>query len=464
MAAIRELVAHMPIRQRELVAAPARLLPPRFRYGPTYESTRREILKARTVPRWAWDEAGRRLRHTMTVAAEAPYYAHHPAYSVLEQAARGHMEPRDALGRLPILTRQEVTDQHWRMLTGDASRVEVVGSSGTSGEPMSFLLDRDRGAREWAYTVDAWAASGYRLGQWRAFFRSMVLPRNRSHFAMPSIGELMIRMQTVHPDTVEKSWNLIAGRKIRYLHGYTSTILYLARLLEEAAFDTSWRYEIRGVFPVSEPFTRSQDELLQRVFPRAKICVFYGLSEKTACAWLDPEHTYHSYPLYGHVELLDEDGRQVQPGQRGRLVTTSLDGRGMSLLRYDTGDSAEFLGRAASGSVSFRNIVSRRGRQGLVRADGKMFSLIPFGFSNKDFSGIRRFRLRQEVPGEAVLLVEPMANSNPEDVQEFHRGMSQFGGQHVKLHLEVVDRLEPTVNGKEILLDQRIPNAPTTWA
>lgn len=464
MVSIREFVGHMPIEQRELVAAPARLLPPRFRYGPTYEATRREILKARTVPSWARNETVERLRNTMAVASKAPYYAHHPAYAVLEQVAQGRREPGEALSQLPILTREEVTEHHWRMLTGDESRVEVSGSSGTSGEPMSFLLDRNRGAREWAYTVDAWGASGYRLGEWRAFFRSMELSGGRSHFVMPSVREVMIRMQTVHPDTVEESWKLVAGRRIRYLHGYTSTLLYLARLLEEAPFDTSWRHEIRGVFPVSEPFTQSQDELLQRVFPRAKVCVFYGLSEKTACAWMAPDHTYHSYPLYGHVELLDEDGHQVQPGQRGRLVTTSLDGRGMSLVRYDTGDSAEFLKRDSAGSVSFRNILSRRGREGLVRADGNMFSLIPFGFSNKDFSGIRRFRLRQEVPGEAILLVEPMANSEAEDVQEFYRGMARFGGQHVKLHLEVVDQLEPMAHGKELLLDQRIPNAPTTWA
>lgn len=34
----------------------------------------------------------------------------------------------------------------------------------------------------------------------------------------------------------------------------------------------------------------------------------------------------------------------------------------------------------------------------------------------------------------------------------------------VKLDLELVDDLPATVNGKSTLLDQRIPDAPTTWA
>lgn len=53
MTSLREFVAHMPVEQRELLAAPVRLVPPRLRYGPVYEATRREILKARTTPWWA---------------------------------------------------------------------------------------------------------------------------------------------------------------------------------------------------------------------------------------------------------------------------------------------------------------------------------------------------------------------------------------------------------------------------
>ena len=464
MVSIREYVGHLPVEQRELLAAPARLLPPKALYGPVYESTYRDIRKARTVPWWSRQEVARRLSETLTTARRAPYYSEGSAYRVLERVARGELGAHEGLRSLPILTRRDVTDHNRDMLVVDESHVEISGTSGTSGEPVRFFLDRNRGAREWSYVVDAWSDSGYELGQWRAFFRGQTLSRDRSFILMPSIRELLIRLQAVQPESIRMFWNIIEKRKIHFLHGYASSLLYLTQLIEESNFDTSWRHEIRGLFPVSEQFTVAQEERLRRVFPKAVISVFYGLSEKTAFARMDRDHDYHTYPLYGYVELLDPEGTRVGVGERGRVVTTSLDGRGMPLLRYDTGDSAEFIRREPNGSVVFKDILSRRGREGLVRADGKMFSLTSYGFDGDEFPLIRRFKLRQEVPGKAVLQVQPAPAASESDIAEFFREMSLRGEHHVELELEVIDRFEPTASGKEVMLDQRIPDAPTTWA
>ena len=464
MVLIREYVGHLPVEQRELLAAPARLLPPKMLYGPVYESTRRDIQKARTVPWWSSQEVAKRLGETLTAAWQAPYYSERPAYRGLERVARGELTAHEALRALPILTRREVTDHHRDMLVVDESQVEISGTSGTSGEPVRFFLDRNRGAREWAYVVDAWSDSGYELGQWRAFFRGQTLSRGRSYILMPSVRELLVRLQAVQPESIRIFWDLIAKRKIHFLHGYASSLLYLAQLLDESDFDTSWRHEIRGLFPVSEQFTVAQEDILRRVFPNAVISVFYGLSEKTAFARMDREHNYHTYPLYGYVELLDPKGDPVGIGERGRVVTTSLDGRGMPLVRYDTGDSAEFIRREPNGSVMFKDILSRRGREGLVRADGKLFSLTSYGFDGNEFPLIRRFKLRQDVPGRAVLQVQPSPSASESDIAEFFREMALRGEHHVELELEVIDRFEPSASGKEVMLDQRIPNAPSTWA
>lgn len=460
---LREFVAHLPARQREVLAAPVRLLPVGLRYGPVYESTRREIVKARTTASWARTTVTARLAQTLRTASRAPYFARDERYAALHDAGRD-LPVREVLRGLPILTREEVSAHYREMLAARASSVELSASSGTSGDPIFFLLDRDRGAREWAYVVDAWAPTGYRLGQWRVFFRGLDLPGNQPYFVMASTGEIVIRIQTLDSGTVREYWDLITGRGIEYLHGYPSTLAYLARLLEGADFDTSWRHRIRGLLPVSEQYTPVQDEIFRRVFPRAKVSVFYGLSEKTALARADEDHVYHPYPLYGHVELLDASGDPVSIGQRGRVVTTSLDGRGMPLVRYETGDSAELVGHDATGTPLFRDILARRGREGLVRADGGLFSTTSFNVHGEEFECVDRFKLRQEVPGRAVLLVQPSARATAEDLKRFHRLMIRRTENQVELDLELVADLPSTVNGKFTLLDQRIPDAPSTWA
>ena len=450
--------------KREIIAAPARFLPPKFRYGPAYEKTEREIRKARTVPSWSQEEIDRRLKQTMSMAMDAPYYRGNESYGVLGTVVDGATSPREALAQLPILSRADVSQNYRKMLAVSEANVEVSGSSGTSGEPIIFFLDRNRGAREWAFIVDAWSGTGYQLGDWRAFFRGTDLPNHRDLFAMPSIGELRIRIQAVEVETILSLWKEISKRKIKYLHGYASALLFVARVLEEAPGDTSWRHQIRGIFPASEQFTKGQEEVLQRVFPNAEIAVFYGLSEKTACAWMDEEHTYHSYPTYGYVELVNPDGSHVSPGERGRVVSTSLDGRGQPLLRYDTGDSAELVRVDANGSVAFKEILSRRGREGLVRADGELYSTTSFLLHSEDFSCVYRFRIRQEVPGQAVLVVQPSKTATQEALDNFYQTMVRRTENQVSLDLELVADLPPTVNGKSTLLDQRIPDAPTTWA
>jgi len=460
---VREFVAHLPPDKRELLAAPARLLPAKMRYGPVYERMAREIHKARTAPSWAKNTVDERLAETFRTARKTPYYGKGQHYDVLNRVATGDVSPREALAQLPILTRENLSAHYRDMLAAPERTVELSASSGTSGDPIFFLLDRDRGAREWAYVVDTWSSTGYQLGQWRVFFRGLDLPQDRPYFVMNSTGEIVVRIQTLGPDTVREYWELIEKRGIEYLHGYPSTLIYLARLLEDADFDTSWRYRIRGVLPVSEQYSTGQRDLLQRLFPNAKQAVFYGLSEKSAFATLDENFVYHPYPLYGHVELLHRDGQPVELGERGRIVTTTLDGRGMPLIRYDTGDSAELVGHDNVGTPLFKNILARRGREGLVKADGETFSTTPFNVHGHEFECVHRFKIRQEVPGKAVLLVQPSQKATEEDLEQFRQLMIRRTQNQVELDFELVDELPATLNGKFTLLDQRIPNAPSMW-
>lgn len=464
MTSLREFVAHMPVEQRELLAAPVRLVPPRLRYGPVYEATRREILKARTTPWWARMIVEERLTAAMRTAGQAPYFAGDDRYRPLKGVLDSTLPVREVLQRLPIMTRRDLSENYRDMLAVDDSEVELSASSGTSGEPIFFLMNRNRGAREWAFVVDAWSSTGYRLGDWRMFFRGVELPGDRPYMVMRTVGEIVVRVAAVGPESLGEHWGLIRKHRIKYLHGSPSTLTYLARLLDDAEFDTSWCEEIRGLLPVSEQFTEAQEEILRGVFPNATISVFYGLSEKTVLARMDEEHIYHPYPTYGHVELVDPAGAPVAVGERGRIVTTSLDGRGMPLLRYDTGDSGLLVGHDDAGTPLFRDILARRGREGLVRADGSLFATTSLTAHGEELECVYRFKLRQEVPGRATLLVQPAAGARREDLENFHRLMSGRAENQVELDLEVVAELPSAVNGKFTLLDQQIPDAPTTWA
>ena len=80
---------------------------------------------------------------------------------------------------------------------------------------------------------------------------------------------------------------------------------------------------------------------------KAPVLDVYALGETEIVA-CDPDGCGHRVaPLPVHVEILDEHGLAVAPGERGRIVITSATNPLLPLLRYDTGDTGALELRAA---------------------------------------------------------------------------------------------------------------------
>lgn len=459
---LRETIAHMPPEQRERIAGLARYVPAGIRFGPVFRQTQRDIRKAWTVPAWGREERDRRLRSLLDAAAETGYYGAAPGYEALHDT---QLSPRQRLGRLPMLTRQSVTENHGGMLTVPEQQLERVATSGTSGEPIVFWLDRSRGASEWAYVLSAWERrTGYQADDWRLRLRGAELPGGADWFVQGSTGEVVLRVQALRPELIREHWQLALQRGIQYLHGMPSALTYMARLLETELPEDEWRHSIRGIFTVSEEFTQAQAEVLERVFPQARVANFYGLSERTAFAVMDDGGQFHPEPLYGVVELVDEQGQAVEVGARGRIITTGLRLTGQPFLRYDTGDSALRTGTDPWGQPIFREIRSRRRREGLICDDGSFLPAAILGVHSMEVLAARRFRFRQYEPGRVTFLVEPASGATDAQIKHLHTAMAAVVGDRIDLELEVVERLETPANGKERLVDQRIPGVSSTWA
>ena len=459
---LRETIAHLPPEQRERIAGFARHVPAGIRFGPVFRQTQREIRKAWTVPSWGREERDRRLQSLLDAAAGTDYYGSAAGYEALHETT---VPPMERLSRLPILPREAVTEHSSGMLTVPEAQLERVATSGTSGEPIVFWLDRSRGASEWAYVLSAWERrTGYQADDWRLRLRGAELPGGADWFVQGSTGEVVLRVQALRPELIREHWQLASQRGIQYLHGLPSAIAYLARLVETELPDDDWRHRIRGILAVSEELSEAQLEILHRVFPQARVADFYGLSERTAFAVMDDDGDFHPEPLYGVVELVDEQGRAVEVGARGRIITTGLRLTGQPFLRYDTGDSALRTGTDPWGQPIFREIRARRGREGLICSDGSFLPVSSLGIHGAVALSARRFRFRQSERGRAVLLVEPSSGIADAQVQELHRVVEAAVGDRIELELKVVERLENPANGKERLVDQRIPGVSSTWA
>lgn len=458
LSSIRERLAHSSPVFRETFGMIANWLPAGIRYGRDFTGTIRELAWAdRSLPELVRAQQGSLLREVLGMAFNAEAYRRNASYAALGIPDR---DPFAVLASLPVLTKDDFRGRPEQFVATDLSRVEKVTTSGSSGEPAVFYLDRKRAASEWAYVCHSWRDSGYRPGEWRAVIRGVHLggrPPKKWRVSRAT-SELMLSAIALDEASAAQYWSLIKTRKMQFIHGYPSAITSLA---QAALTDNDdFRLAVKGIFPVSEGTLQHQQELLAAAFPNATFLPMYGLSERVAMARYDPSaDTYHFYPLYGFVEILDSEGQPVSPGERGRIIATGLRLTGMPLLRYDTGDTAELVTISTVGPV-VRAIRGRRAQEQLITKTGGTVSIAALNLHSAIYEKIFSFRIRQIEPGSADLLIVPTLGSSDGDLRDFAAELERNCHMQIKFRVVTVSSLPSTPNSKVRLVEQLIPSEP----
>jgi phenylacetate-CoA ligase len=380
----------------------------------------------------------------------------------------GDLKQLEDLQRLPTIDKTTVRE-HWeRMLTCSVtdSRVDMVTTGGTSGEPLRFYMGSARHAPEFAHLTSCWKRVGYRPGDVFAVLRGRVIkqptdgmyyehdPLLRTHaystFHM-SPGDLrryLEHMNQVRPD---------------FIHAYPTALMALARfaLSEGMPFPSS----IRAALVESEPVFDHQRDLLQRGFG-LRIFSAYGLSEKVAlAAECESSDLYHVVPTYGVCEITDQHGSMVDVGAHGELTGTAFLNDVMPFIRYRTGDDATLAGVRCEACGREQMLVTRieprRGQEFLVWRDGRTLmsmATLTGGLLHDDtLDGILRFQFFQDRPGAVVLQLVPAKESPKYSAEYIHRHFAKQLGHGIDLELKFVDAIPLTRAGKQPMIVQQCP-------
>lgn len=263
---------------------------------------------------------------------------HVPAYGDLLQGLPGTAIDRARLADLPVVSKHTFcgeAPERWLSRRVPCVLRRRVKTSGSTGDP--FVFFRSRRFTDYALTThvmrefDRWTSGG---------------PPTRlvSTWSEPGMLHLHHEVRSIYPRRLYVS-NLDpegAAAAVRafdpeLIEGRAQTVFRLLLELERAD----------GVPPSLRAVCFTQETLFEHqrreVEGLAGVPVFgrYGSEELTgALAHSCRAGRYHVHPLLGYVEILDDDGRPVAPGQVGRIVATSFVNTAMPFIRYDTGDVA----------------------------------------------------------------------------------------------------------------------------
>ncbi len=324
----------------------------------------------------------RHLGRTLKAAAEIPFYA---------DRLGGSPKPED-FARLPLLERTDVSalNASVRSMYPPDRRFLRGASSGSTAIQAEFLFDRSRVRGRYAARIRYLRANGWNPLR-RTIFHQVRHPRADSDWVKHRILPGFMAMTTDLAEQVER----IVGIDPLYLHMFPSNLEGMLRVLEETKQKLR---SLRCVFTVAETVNETLRQQARRILG-VEIADNYGATEGFI-AWQCPRASYHINAEHVLVELVDEMGRQVAPGQTGRVLITTLENYLMPLVRYDLGDYAV----AAEGSCRCGRTLPLLGRivgrkRGLFRtADGRIYFPHLLIRPLRMTSGIKQFQLVQAAP------------------------------------------------------------------
>lgn len=437
-------------------------IPYNLRYGSTYRSLCMQILQSQSDAEFVRTYQVEQLRAVISSCWKgSEFYRNVIETSFGCPPVFAEINLAD-LARMPVLTKAQVRKNAADLVVASFNRVELATTSGSSGEPLEFYLDKDRSVKEWAFIHHLWSRIGYKADDRRAVLRGVHIKDadTRPWEYDAALRELRLSPFHLVPEVMDTYLDLLVAYKIGFIHGYPSAISILA----SHAIRRGWvpPSTLIGVLPVSEHLLPYQRDLIKKAFKHVRVMPFYGLSEKVAIAGELPEEAdiYEFEPLYGLTELVDDHGMQVvRSGHRGRIVSTGFLSKGMPLLRYDTGDTAELVFLPSKSNcyrLRVRGIRSRWGQELVVGRNGALISMTAINVHSAAYTKIQAFQLYQDKPGEVAVRVVPIQGVSVDDLLPFVQEIQRKVGSTITFHLELTPELPTNARGKRRFIDQKL--------
>lgn len=382
-----------------------------------------------------------------------------PFYHKAMKKARIH--PQDIrnfedLGDLPAVGKaHHATHPEQFRSRGRVGRVFKDRSSGSMGQPLRFLKSR----KSWEWQTASWlrfcAWGGFRLGmKWANLRRIDVVPKVTERFGEAVTDALWRRLRVNDFKVAVEEMMNEAKRIISFepflVFSVPKSLLEFGRFADDG--------------DVSVPFVLSTGEALssyerQLVSDRwgAEVFDMYGLREARCIAAECAEHSglHVSDELY----LLEyvKDGEQVSPGERGRILVTSLCSWAQPFIRYDTGDVSTAMDEACScgRGLSLTSPVDGREVDVIETEEGKLI----FGVSFFDWFAdvyVRQYQVEQHSRTRISIRIVPEDGYGEEFGQVVARRVMRTLGPNVEVSIQAVDAIPDYASGKRQLVKSTV--------
>ena len=408
-----------------------------------------------------------KLRRLMAHArANVPYYS-----ELLRDfpTAGSLTEVRDALRRLPLLSKAEINAHIDAMVSRDleGNGLDSNSTSGSTGEKLIFYTDWRSGAYRKATVRRSQRWLGVMPGEpeVRLWGSPIDVDRKKSlRGQLHSIisREKMLSAYSMDEASLAEYLQFCLRFKPRLLIAYPSVLTVFARYVEQQGAKLPY---LKAISCSAETLYEHDRDYLSTVF-ETPVFNRYGCREFGDIANEVPDAdglVVNSDRLF--VEILNENGEPCPPGEQGELVITDLENYGMPLIRYRIGDLAQWAPQSSRGrdKYAFPILQSVDGRTlDIVRApNGNRIGGTYWTILLRNRPGIKKFQVIQDRSDAIRILYSAEPGIQP-DFDYYRREIAERCGPDLKVEFIETDEFEHPPGTKFRLILSKVSDDPTS--
>ena len=341
------------------------------------------------------------------------------------------------LEKIPLLTKDIIRTHFTELVAVNVPKSQRIAahSSGSTGEPMKYYLDKATYSAGWAQTFRCWGWAGYRLGE--PYVKISLNPRESIY---KNVQDRLMKTRYIYASgitdaNITRKISEIQHFNPKIIRGYASYLYLLAKSMEKTGTTCSGA----TIATTGDMLYPEYRKSLERQF-NCKVFDGYG-GEGTPVGFECESHEgYHLCEEDVIVEFLS-NSEKAAPGEIANIVFTNLNNYAMPFIRYDIRDLGIYTEEMCSCGRALTLMKSVEGRDTdiVVTPGGDYLVVHYFTILFEYFEGVDQFQVVQESLNELRVKIIPNEKFRDSDLMQIHDRIQERMGTSVNIRIDFVE-------------------------
>ncbi|WP_338597538.1 hypothetical protein [Clostridium baratii] len=338
----------------------------------------------------------------------------------------------EELNKIPTINKQIVLDNFDELISNEKIDHYVAYTGGSTGRPLTILLDTASIYKEKAFVYKYWSKFGYDYKKSKiATFRGLEFKKKLYKYN-PIDTQIILNPFKLNENNIEEYVKIIDKFNPEFFHGYISAIYNFCRLINKKGLKL--KSNIKCVFFVSENTSEKEVDYIRETL-NCETNIFYGHSERAVFAeYIEGGYEFNN--LYTHVDLLNTTETNIY-----EIACTGLINKKMPLIRYVPDDSIQITDKGIQ-------VHGHWDKELLIGENDEKISIASINFHNDIFSKIKYYQFEQFERGKVTLNIVEDTKINDKDKELIINTINSKLKNVINTEIKLVDKIELTNRGK----------------